>query len=76
METAVEGSTLSKILPPKENEKDFEAFSVRLPKSLVRGLEAVSEESGHSRNQVVIHFLKWAMTEYANEREAEKKHRK
>jgi metal-responsive CopG/Arc/MetJ family transcriptional regulator len=54
-------------------------MSVRLPKSLIGELDEIAEQSNWSKNQVIIHFLRWARDEYRRERaamDAEKKARK
>jgi hypothetical protein len=58
------------VLPPKE-EGTLEPAAFRLPKSLIKELDEIAEESNWSKNQVVIHFLRWARDEYRKERAAE-----
>jgi metal-responsive CopG/Arc/MetJ family transcriptional regulator len=61
---------VSKILPPAEGETT--QFGIRAPISLVERLDAVAKESGHSRTDVVLHFLRWALQEYESEKKAKR----
>lgn len=60
------------VLPPKE-EGTLVSASFRLPQSLIDELEEIAEESHWSKNQVAIHFLRWARDEYRKEKAAEAK---
>lgn len=63
---------MSKILPPKENEKDTVQFSVTFPRSVVNRLDAIALEEGYSRGGVVLHFVKWALEEFEREKRSKK----
>jgi metal-responsive CopG/Arc/MetJ family transcriptional regulator len=60
---------VTRILPPREKEGEQVATGVRLPKTLLDRLDEIGESENYSRNEVILHFLKWALEEY----EAEKK---
>lgn len=67
------GVVLSRILPPPEGEAV--GTSIRVPKAMLKRIDDVAEESGHSRTDVILHFLRWALQEYELER-AEKRTKK
>lgn len=65
---------VSRILPPKEDQ-EMVTTSLRMPRALIAELEAVAEESGYTRSDVIVHFVRWALDEYKREK-AERKSRK
>lgn len=53
---------VSNILPPAEG--DTKPVSLRVPEMLLKRIDAISKASGHSRTDVMLHFLRWATQEY------------
>lgn len=66
------GVTVSRILPPKEDVEVPVTTSFRIPPSVLKDLDEVSEESGYTRTDVMIHFLRWALQEYRAEQSGKK----
>ena len=70
----------SSILPPKREPKT-RGSTVHLPDDVWERLDEIAEETraddpngaGYSRNEVIAHFIRWAMREYETERRAKKK---
>jgi hypothetical protein len=71
---------VSPILPPKEDE-EMVGKSAYLPKSIWTRLAEIAEETksedpmkrGYSRNEVMIHFLRWAIREHDAEKRTKRK---
>jgi hypothetical protein len=59
---------VSPILPPRGPAGPFTQATIRLPKPLLELIERIAEEEGYSRNEVVQHFLQYAITEFQRER--------
>ena len=56
------------VLPPKEPKtKDTINSGVLFPKWLHERISQIAHERGYSRNEVIIHFLKWALQEHERE---------
>lgn len=51
------------ILPPPP-ERELKQLNIRTPKSLIARLDAIAEQTGHSQQDVVLYFLKWAIKQY------------
>lgn len=52
------------ILPKKEDEGPVEApTSVRIPKKLLERLDAACADANQSRNEGILHMLRWAVSE-------------
>jgi predicted transcriptional regulator len=51
------------ILPPAP-ERELKQLNIRTPKSLIAQLDAIAEKTGHSQQDVVLYFLKWAIKQY------------
>lgn len=66
------GVDVTRILPPREKEGEQMATGIRVPKALLERLDEIADAENYSRNEVIAHFLKWAVEQY----EAEKKPRK
>lgn len=74
---------MTPILPPK-GEPKLVGRSVYLSEEMWDRLTAIADETkkedphekGYSRNEVIIHFLEWAIREYEAEKRAEKKLKK
>lgn len=68
---------MSPILPPKGGTK-LTGSTVYLSPEAWEKLKEIADQTkaedgkGYSRNEVIIHFLEWAMREYEKERQAEK----
>lgn len=58
---------LSQILPPAEGPS--EQISVRIPKLLLERIEKIAKDTEHHRSDVIVHFLRWASQEWANEQQ-------
>jgi predicted DNA-binding protein len=69
------GVSVSRILPPKEFGEAV-TTSLRMPKGMMARLDAVAQESGYTRTEVILHFLKWALEEYEVEKASERKAKK
>lgn len=72
---------MSPILPPKQ-QPELKGSSVYLPDAMWERLSEIADLSkteagpkvkGYSRNEVIIHFLQWAIEEWERERRAKKK---
>lgn len=74
---------MSPVLPPKEDE-EMVGKSAYLPKSIWTRLGEIAEETkaddptgkGYSRNEVMIHFLRWAIREHETEQKTKRAKRK
>lgn len=62
---------VSPILPPKGPAGPFVPTTVRLPKPLLDLIEQIAEEEGYSRNEVVMHFLQFAVAAFQREKAQE-----
>lgn len=60
------------VLPPREKEGKRVNTGVSLPEDLLRRLDEVAELENYSRNEVVMHFLRWALVEYEKEKRSKK----
>jgi hypothetical protein len=68
------------ILPPKK-EPVLSASTVYLPKELWERLKEIADETkkedpdgkGYNRNEVIMHFLSWAVEQYTSERKKTKR---
>lgn len=60
------------ILPPKENEGEPVTTSIRIPKGMLAKLDLIARESNYSRSEVMLHFFRWAIVEYDNEKKGKK----
>ncbi len=65
------GRVSSKIIPPKPDEP-LMPTSVRIPKSLLARLDEIAEETGYSRQEVLLYLIRWGVGEYDQERGAKK----
>lgn len=62
------------VLTPRDpRDKELRGTSVQLPVWLVTRLDEIAESDGYSRNEVVIHFLKWALEQYETEKKGGKR---
>lgn len=52
------------VLPPKQRDQPLVSTSVRLPKDLIDALDEIAGATDYSRNDVVLHFLRWAVDAY------------
>lgn len=73
---------VSPILPPKEDE-ELVPRTAYLPARMWERLSEIADETkaagpkkGYSRNEVIIHFLNWALVEYEREKTMERKPKK
>ena len=77
--SSLSAGVLVPILPPK-NAVPPVARSVYLPEEMWDELTAIADETkpedsggkGYTRNEVILHFLTWAMGEYRSERKGAK----
>jgi predicted DNA-binding protein len=64
---------VSKILPPKQDEGELVTTSLRMPRVMIERLDSIAKESGYSRTEVMLHFVRWAIQEYEAEKKAGKR---
>lgn len=62
------GMDVTRILPPRDKESETVGTGVRLPKSLLARLDEIADDENYSRNEVIAHFLKWALEQYETEK--------
>lgn len=55
----------SKILPPDEG--PFKPISWRIPAKLLARVDAIGKMTRLSRQDVLVHFVRWAVEEYERE---------
>jgi len=73
------GSKIVPILPPKD-EPELMASTVYLPEETWERLKQIAAETraedpkgkGYNRNEVIMHFLGWAISEYEREKREQK----
>jgi metal-responsive CopG/Arc/MetJ family transcriptional regulator len=68
-----EGAEKEKILPPPPEQGPWISSSALIPKELIALFQSLSEERGDSRNDVALHFLRYGLKKWRQEREEEKK---
>jgi hypothetical protein len=63
---------MSPVLPPKEQKaNDTVSSGVVFPKDLHTRIGEIAKERGYSRNEVIVHFLRWALAEHEREEKAQ-----
>lgn len=55
-------SGIGSIVPPGEGAGV--PLSIRYPKGLVDRLDVCAKETGNTRNDTIMHLLRWALTEW------------
>lgn len=63
-----EDEVRSRILPPPGGAT--QQISLRLPMEVVARLEGIAEKSGHTRSDVILYFVQWAIQAYDLEQQA------
>lgn len=57
--------SVGELLPPKEPQDGPSVpTSFRVPKAMLDELDALSRETGHSRNSIVVRLVRFALTQY------------
>jgi hypothetical protein len=64
---------VSMILPPKHKRGDTESVTMRFPRAMLKRVQVIADRSGHSRTEVVLHLLAWALDEYDREQGEQRK---
>ena len=58
-----------------EGEGPGKPLSLRVPEQLLKRIDVVAKETRNSRTDAVLHLLRWALSKYESEREAERARR-
>jgi hypothetical protein len=61
-------AVLTLILPPKHRRGDTGSVTLRVPRPMLRELEAEASHSGYTRTEVVLHLLRYGLDALAKER--------
>lgn len=62
---------MSPIIPPGEGVA--KPLSMRYPEQLLKRIDAIAKETRHTRTDTIMHLLRWAVTRYEEEHDAEKR---
>lgn len=52
------------LIPPKPKPEETATSTVRLAKAMIAKLDEIAAALGYSRNEVIVLFLQWAITEH------------
>lgn len=61
------GELVAPVLPPKETGEKIAQTPLRLPASILARVDEIAEDEDYSRNEVLVHFVRWALGEYERE---------
>ena len=50
------------IISPKRYKEESQVFSVRMPKDMLRDIDAVAQKTGRTRNEIVLKSIEFMLT--------------
>ena len=50
------------IISPKRYKEESQVFSVRMPKDMLRDIDAVAQKTGRTRNEIVLKSIEFTLT--------------
>ena len=50
------------IISPKRYKEESQVFSVRVPKDMLRDIDAVAQKTGRTRNEIVLKSIEFTLT--------------
>ncbi len=50
------------VISPKRYTEESQVFSVRMPKDMLRDIDAVAQKTGRTRNEIVLKSIEFTLT--------------
>jgi predicted DNA-binding protein len=50
------------IISPKRYKEESQVFSVRMPKDMLRDVDAVAQKTGRTRNEILLKCIEFTLT--------------
>lgn len=50
------------VISPKRYKEESQVFSVRMPKDMLRDIDAVAQKTGRTRNEILLKCIEFTLT--------------
>ena len=50
------------VISPKRYTEESQVFSVRMPKDMLRDIDAVAQKTGRTRNEIILKSIEFTLT--------------